>query len=169
METRLTRTTASRRVIIFAGLAVVAAIAGLLVWVSRADDRRVDAACGDWIRHRDSLRTAISETDEAVGRATSSHARRVERYYNDFDRTGAALDQWRSEGARLTGLLDRGAGDDGLDHDLAFALTEAGGGVAELQRLIESSEPSEVKDWLPELSARFQNVDDLCLAAARAD
>ena len=57
-----------------------------------------------------------------------------------------------------TGSLERGA---------VSAFRYAEEGVAELLDLIEHERPGFVADWLPELEARFQNVDDVCLSAAR--
>lgn len=37
----------------------------------------------------------------------------------------------------------------------------------ELQSLIEKSEPSVVSGWLPEMGARMQGFDDICLSVAR--
>ncbi|MDP3894385.1 hypothetical protein [Nocardioides sp.] len=136
-------------------------------WLQSADVRRVDAACDTWLEHRESLRTAISETDEAVGRAEADGADNIPDYFNDFDSTHATLDQWRSIGAGVHDGLD-GSGDASrLERGAERAFHHARSGVVSLEELIEFGSPDEVEDWLPELAWRFQSVDDSCLAAAR--
>ena len=61
-----------RRVVLAVALMVVVAGAW---WVRGADERRVDAACDTWLQHRESLRTAVSESEEAIGHSTNAHER----------------------------------------------------------------------------------------------
>lgn len=147
-------------------LLLIVLVAGML-WLRGADERRVNHACDSWLEHRGSLRWVLSETDEAVGRAQAQGKGRVSEDYNDIDRTLGYLDEWRGVGPAVRKNLDGSRDASGLERgaDSAFGFVDEGLDV--LADLIQNGSPSEVADWLPEMSARFQTVDDVCLAAAR--
>lgn len=151
------------------GAAVLLPIAVSVWWRTGADERRVDASCDTWLEHRESLRTAVSETDEAIGRAAADHASRIGDYYNDVDTTRAAIESWRAESPGVLDALDHDRDASRLERGAVSSLEEVESGVAELDDLIEAGRPREVALWLPELDARFQIVDDVCLAAARGN
>lgn len=57
-----------------AAVLVVALVIAAAGWYTHSDERRVDAACGTYLQHRGLLRAALSETDEANGRAVHAKA-----------------------------------------------------------------------------------------------
>jgi hypothetical protein len=147
-------------------LLVLVVAAGLL-WMRGADERRVNDACGTWLEHRGNLRWVLSETDEAVGRAKAHGDKHARSQFNDVDRVLASIAGWQTVGPRVRHDLDgsKDASDLERGADSAFGFVDEG--LGELRNLIEYGSPSELMFWLPEMSARFQNVDDVCLAAAR--
>lgn len=148
-------------VIVFVGIA-----SGLFWWESGVDVRRVNAACDAWLQDRNMLRNALLETDEAIGRAEADHARRIGPYYNDRDETVGQLAAWYMRGGDATKNLNRDS-ESSLERAAQFSLAESEGGVATLVSYVKSQEPQVVADWLTEVSARFQGMDDVCLDAAR--
>ena len=155
----------SRRIVVgAAAVLVIALVIAATWWYTRSDERRVNAACDTYLQQRGLLRAALSETDEATGRAVDAKADRMEdQYFNDADEVRSWIDQWLRESPSVI---------DSLDHDkdrgAVQSLTFVEQGFAELQSLIEKSEPSEVVDWLPEVGARMKGFDDTCLWAARS-
>jgi len=137
------------------------------MWMRGADERRVNAACDTWLEHRGSLRWVLSETDEAVGRAEDQGLKHASHQYNDIDRTLAYIEDWQSVGPGVERKLDGSQDASGLERgaDSAFGFVDEGLDV--LVTLINSGRPSELADWVHEMSARFQTVDDVCLSAAR--
>jgi hypothetical protein len=162
---RLTRD--RRRVALVAAAALVLAAAAALWWMRGADERRVDAACGTWLQQRAQLRTASSESVEAAERARAAHASRAAPYFNDLESTSAALERWSGTSPAVVGSLHAGEDASEMERSTVDALRHIESGVAELRRLISHGSAAGVLDWVPELDARFQNLDDLCLIAAR--
>jgi len=160
----------SRRVVVGAAVVlVIALVTAATMWFTHADERRVNAACDTYLQQRGSLRSALSETDEATERAVGAKADRTDdQYFNDADAVRSWIDQWLRESPEVIDSLDRDKDASSLDHDAVRSLTFVAEGFAELQSLIEKSEPSEVADWLPEVGARMQIFDDTCLYAARS-
>jgi hypothetical protein len=151
----------SRR-IVFAVASILVLVAATTWWLTQADERRINAACDTYLEHRGLLRSALSETDEALGRAVDAKADRLEdQHFNDADAVRSWIDQWLREGPDVIDSLDD-------DRDTIQSLTDIEDGLVELQSLIEQSEPSELANWLPEVGARMQNFDDTCLWAARS-
>jgi hypothetical protein len=157
-----------RRVVVIVGAALVVVVAASLFWVRGADERRVNAACGIWLEDRESLRTALSESDEAVGRARAAGAAGTKDYFNDFDSTSAALRQWLVDSPGVIGSLDRSSDSSNLERGSVSAFEHVQSGIVELQQLIDHGKPAEVSTWIPEMDARLQGVDDVCLMAARS-
>lgn len=157
-----------RRVVVIVAAALVVVAAASLFWVRGADERRVNAACGTWLENRESLRTALSESDEAVGRARGAGAGGTKDYFNDFDCTSAALRQWLADSPRVIGALDGSSGASDLERGSVSAFEHVQSGIVELQQLIDHGKPTEVSTWIPEMDARLQGVDDVCLTAARS-
>ena len=153
--------------LLIVAVVVVAVIAGSAWWLNGADERRVNAACDTWLHHRDSLRAVLTETQEAVERADSADAVSAVGYFNDVDTTRAAITQWARESPRVLESLDQSDGASQLERGATFSLDSVQSGLVELQGLIDESPPEEVAYWLPAVEAQFQNVDDVCLAAAR--
>lgn len=118
-------------------------------------------------RHRESLRTVITESDEAVGRAQAAHAASADEYFNDVDASLAALRQWESLSPAVRDSLDRSNGASALERGAISSFLFAQSGITQLREMIEHGDPDQLANWTPEVSARFQNVDDVCLAAAR--
>lgn len=149
-------------------------VAGLLIavgavwWFSGSDERRVNAACGTYLEHRDSLRAVLTESDEAVGRATAAKAGSTVPYFNEVDRVDAWVEQWMSESPRVIDSLDQGDDASSLERGAVSSFTHVESGLTELRALLEDAAPAEVAQWLPEVAARLQNVDDVCLSAARS-
>lgn len=151
-------------------LAVLVAVSGALWWsAEHGAVRRVDSACGTWLTHRDALRNALSQTDEAVGRAREARAPRVGDYFNDEERTRGDIGGWLTVGPGVLASLRHDRGASSFERDAARAFDASDDGLVELERLIDDERPSSVASWLPELQARFQMIDDSCLYAARAD
>ena len=153
-----------RRVVLAVALMVVVAGAW---WVRGADERRVDAACDTWLQHRESLRTAVSESEEAVGRARHERARELPSHFNNADQTLADLRRWLEVSPGVRRTVDEGDDASNLERGAGSAFGFAEDGVTELLRLIEHEGPGDVADWLPAVEASFQSVDDSCLSAAR--
>lgn len=160
----------SRRVVVGAAVVLVIALAiATSWWFTHADERRVNAACDTYLQQRELLRSALSEADEANERAVAAKADRTEdQYFNDADAVRSWIDQWLSESPGVIDSLDHDKDASGLERGAVFSLTLLEEGFAELQSLIEKSEPNEVADWLPEVGARMQLFDDTCLYAARS-
>lgn len=158
----------SLRVLLIIGGLLVSLVAGGIWWLAGADERRVNAACDTWLEHRDSLRTVLTESDEAVGRATAAQASSTVGYFNDLDLVRASLEQWLNTSQRVMNSLERGDDASGLERGAVSSFGFVGSGLTEFQGLLDGDEPAEVARWLPELAARFQNVDDVCLTAARS-
>lgn len=156
-----------RRVLLTVGGVVIAVIAASLWWLSGADERRVNTACGTWLQHRESLRTVLTESDEAVGRAEAAHAASAGEYFNGVDTSLAAIQRWEHVSPRVRDSLDRSDGASELERGAASSFFFAQSGITELHELIEHGDPDRLASWVPEVSARFQNVDDVCLVAAR--
>jgi hypothetical protein len=152
------------------GAAVVLVTAVVATWwFTQADERRVNAACDTYLEQRELLRGALSETDEAIGRAVAAKADRTDdRYFNDADKVRSWIDRWQRESPGVIDSLDQDEDASRLDRAAVPALVFIEEGFAELESLIQESEPSEVADWLPEVAARMQNMDDTCLSAARS-
>lgn len=147
--------------------AVVSALAGTWL-ISRGDERRVNAACDTYLTYRADLRTTTSETLEAMERAHDANADRVgDEYFNDAEAVRSWIDRWVEESPRVVKSLNHDEGASGLERGTIRALTQVEQGLVELKSLLESAGPLVVADWLPELEARMQGVDDNCLAAAR--
>ena len=146
---------------------VLLAVLASAWWVRGAGERRVDDACDTWLLHRDSLRTAVSESKEAVGRARDESASELPPHFNNADQTLADLRQWLAVSPGVRRTLDADDDASNLEEGAATAFRFAEDGVAELLRLIEHEGPGWVADWLPAVEASFQNVDDVCLSAAR--
>jgi alkanesulfonate monooxygenase SsuD/methylene tetrahydromethanopterin reductase-like flavin-dependent oxidoreductase (luciferase family) len=144
-------------------------VAATMWWLSGADERRVNAACSTWLQHRGSLRTVLTESEEAVGRAEDAHAAHTGKYFNDMDAIRATLAQWASQSPRILNSLDRSDSASKLERGAASSFLYVESGLTDMRKLIEAGDPKEVADWLPEVAARFQNVDDVCLFAARGD
>lgn len=159
----------SRRIIAVAAILVVVLVAAATWWFTHADERRVNAACDTYLKQRGLLRAALSETEEATGRAVDAKADRVEdQYFNDADEVRSWIHQWLGESPGVIDSLDHDKDASQLDRGAIQALTFVEQGFVELQTLTERSEPSEVADWLPEVSARMQGFDDTCLSTARS-
>lgn len=138
-------------------------------WYVRSDERRVSAACGTYLEHRELLRGALTETNEAVERAVAAKAEVTEdEYFNDADEVRAWIDQWLRQSPGVIDSLDRDQDAGRLDRGAVASLMAVEEGLVELQTLVEGSAPSDVADWLPEVAARMQGVDDTCLSAARS-
>jgi hypothetical protein len=159
---------AGRRTLLIVGGVVIAMVAATVWWLNGADERRVNAACDTWLQHRGSLRAVLTESDEAVERAENAHAASTGKYFNDVDTTRTALAQWASQSPRVLNSLDRSHGASSLERGAASSFLFVESGLTDLQKLIEGGDPEEVANWLPEVGARFQNVDDVCLSAARS-
>lgn len=152
---------------IWVGVVVFVAVASGLIWWKSGDDvRRVNAACDAWLQDRDMLRHALLETDEAIGRAEAEHATRIGPYYNDRDETLGQLTTWYTRGGDATKNLTKDS-ESSLERAAEFSLAESASGIATLVSYVKSQEPHVVADWLTEVFARFQSMDDVCLAAAR--
>ena len=149
---------------VLVGLALCAA----LVWFRGADERRVDHACGTWLGEREGLRTVLAETEEAVGRAGAEGDRDVSRQFNDLDTTLASLEQWESTGPKTRDSLHGGRDASRTERGADWAFGVVNSGVTGLHKRIDDGDPSELTAWAPEVRARFQIVDDVCLAAARS-
>ncbi len=80
----------SRQVVLVVGSVLTVAVAASILWLGGADERRVNAACDTWLDHRDSLRTALIGSDEAVGRAKAANAPTTGEFFNDVHTTSAA-------------------------------------------------------------------------------
>ena len=157
-----------RRVVLVALLAVgMLTVAGVW-WSAGADERRVDRACDTWLAQRAAMRTALDETDEAVGRAQAAHADRTADYFNDVDVTIGALDTWERASPQVVDELHGKAVASGVEASAVAGFAAVQEGVVQLRRLIEAGTPDDVGSWTAEVRARFQMVDDACLAAARA-
>jgi hypothetical protein len=157
----------SRRIVV--GAAVLALVIAATWWYTRSDERRVNAACDSYLKHRWLLRGALSETDEAIERAVDAKAGITEdQYFNDADKVRSWIDQWLRESPGVIDSLDHDKDASRLDRGAVHYLTAVEQGLVELESLIERSEPSEVADWLPEAGARMQGMDDTCLFAARS-
>jgi hypothetical protein len=152
---------------LWVGVTVVALLgAGFIWWRAGADVRRVNAACDAWFHDRAMLRSALLETDEAIGRAEADHAKRVGPYYNDRDETVGQLAGWYMRGADATKDLSKDSASS-LERAAQRSIAQSEEGVVVLVKYVRGEKPQVVADWLPEVAARFQNVDDVCLAAAR--
>ena len=160
--------TQNRRALLIAAGVAIAVVASSVWWLSGADERRVNAACGTWLEHRESLRTVLAESDEAVDRAQAAHATRTGAYFNDVDRELVALARWADLGPHVIERLDQSEGASRLERGAVTSLGFVQSGLADLHKVIEHEDPSEVAFWIPELAARFQYVDDVCLTAARS-
>jgi hypothetical protein len=160
----------SRRVIVGATVVLVSALViAATWWCTRADERRVSAACDTYLEHRELLRAALGETDEAAERALDAKSDRTEdQYFNDADKVRSWIDQWLRESPGVIDTLDQGEDASPLERGAVQSLTFVEQGFAELQSMIQKSEPSEVIAWLPEVGARMQGFDDTCLWAARS-
>lgn len=148
-------------------LGVVAGAGALFV---TADDRRIERACDRWLGQRGSMRSVVSETQEASERAIAEGDTVVMPYFNDIDQVRSVMNRWASVGPSIqNGLHDnRPGGDGGNREDSAeFTMDLVNEGVTILGDLIESGTPAAALDWLPEAEARFQAFDDICLSAAR--
>jgi hypothetical protein len=156
--------TRSRRLTAVVALVVVAGLA--LWWVRTADVRRVDAACSTWLEHRESLRTVLMETVEAVERAEAERASMTGPHFNDVEREIASLERWESLSPGVREGIDD-SDPSALEQGAAGAFEHTETAVVELHRLIEHGTPQDVDSWLPEVQAVFQGVDDTCLVAAR--
>jgi hypothetical protein len=148
------------------------AVLGLLLavttwWIRGADVRRVNDACDTWLEHRGSLRSLVSETEEAVERALEERARRTTPHFNDYDDVAASFESWQAAGPGVIDSLEDGDDASSLERGAVFGFTATGEGLVELRRLIEQEEPQWVASWISEIEARFQLVDDTCLSAAR--
>ena len=128
----------------------------------------MNAACGTWLEHRESLRAVLTESGEAVERATDAEAGDTAAYFNDVEKVGASVEQWLSETPRVLDSLDQGDDASTLERGAASAVAVVQSGLIELQALLEDADPAELGNWLPEVAARFQNLDDVCLSAARS-
>jgi hypothetical protein len=158
---------AGRRTLLIVGGVVIAMVAATVWWLNGSDERRVNAACDTWLQHRGSLRAVLTESDEAAERAEAAHAASIGKYFNDVDTTRTALAQWASQSPGVLSSLDR-HGASNLERAAASSFLFVESGLTDMQKLIEDGDPEEVANWLPEIDARFQNVDDVCLAAARS-
>ena len=150
-------------------VAVVALIALVTSWVRGADVRRVNDACDTWLEHRQSLRAAVAETDEATERAVHARDSRVTAQFNDIDTVRQWLTRWVATSPGVRESLDDDEDASALERGAVWSLGSVEDGVVELHRLIEEEEePHELASWLPEVEARFRSVDDVCLSAARS-
>jgi hypothetical protein len=136
-------------------------------WIAGADERRVNGACDAWLEQRESLRTAVSETEEAVGRARAAESTRTSHYFNDLDQSLAALRRWEELSPEVRSALDDRADASRIERGAASSFGFAQDGVTDLRALIERGDPMDLEHWVPEVRARFQDVDDTCLSAAR--
>jgi hypothetical protein len=158
----------SRSIVVGVAAALVIALAATWLF-TRSDERRVNAACDTYLQHRELLRGALSETDEAIERAVDAEADRTEdQYFNDADKVRSWIDQWLRESPGVVDSLDHDKDASRLDRGAVHSLTGVEEGFVELQSLLEKSAPNEVAYWLPEVAARMQGVDDTCLSAARS-
>lgn len=138
-------------------------------WFTRSDERRVSAACDAYLQHREPLRNALSETDEAIGRAIAAKADRTEdRYFNDADRVRSGVDQWLRDSPAILDSLDESKDASGLERGAVQYVAAVGDGFVELQSLLEKSTPNEAANWLSEAGGRMQLLDDTCLSVARS-
>lgn len=158
----------SRRVVVGVAAALLIALAATW-WITRSDERRVNAACDTYLGHREQLRGALSETDEAIERAVDAKADRTgDQYFNDADQVRSWIDQWLRDSSGVIDSLEHDKDASRLDRGAVHSLTAVEEGFVELQSLLEKSAPDEVAYWLPEVGARMQGVDDTCLSAARS-
>ncbi len=147
-------------------LAAIVLAAGVM-WFWGADERRVNHACDTWLEHREDLRWVVSETREAGERAQARDANHVSGQYNDLERALSCVDQWHAVGPAVLSRLHGSADASGLERGAHAAFESVDGGLTVLEDLIHNGSPSDVAEWLPEMGARFQFVDDVCLVAAR--
>jgi hypothetical protein len=137
-------------------------------WITGADERRVNGACDAWLEQRESLRTAVSEAEEAVGRARAAEATRTSDYFNDLDQSLAALRRWEELSPEVRSTLDDQADASRIERGAASSFDFVQEGVTDLRALIERGDAMDLEHWVPEVQARFQSVDDACLLAARS-
>lgn len=113
----------------------------------------------------------MSETDAAVARARSARAGRVGLFYDhtesvDAGRSAARI--WTSLGPRVgrSAAGDPGP-EDGRERSTRLAFERSADGVDTLMTYVRTLPPPAVEAWIPEVDARLQEIDDLCLDAAR--
>lgn len=104
---------------------------------------------------------------EAVGRAEADGDRDASRQFNNLDTTLASLERWEAVGPNAHSSLRGGDGASRLERGAESAFGFLNSGVTELHKRIKDGDSSELTAWVPEVRARFQNVDDICLAVAR--
>jgi hypothetical protein len=153
-------------------LAVVAVLLLALAfgwwWAGGADERRIDRACGEWLKERPSLRTAVAETEEAVSRAQAADSTEAGPYFNDLDTARGALELWERRSADVRAELDEGPDSSDLERSAVLAFSAVDEGVTELRDQMAHGDLDRLLIWTAEVRARFQSVDDVCLVAARA-
>ncbi len=115
------------------------------------------------------MRTVLTESEEAAGRAEADREGEgdASRQFNDLDSTLESLGRWEVVGPNTHSSLH---GDDDasrLEVGAESAFRYLNSGVTELHTRIDDGDPTALTDWVTEVRARFQNVDDICLAAAR--
>ena len=137
-------------------------------WLGGADDRRISSACDTWLEQRNSLRAVLGETEEAVGRAEAAGSTMTSQHVNNLDTTIAAIQRWNGLSPEVRASLNSGDGASRLERGAASAFGFLQSGLSELRRLLDEGDPAELSNWVPEVPARFQIVDDVCLAAARS-
>ena len=157
-------------------LANKGALIGLLVsaltasgwWLATGGERRVDAACSAWLEHRLDLRDVVSEYDEAAGRAKGSGAD-VRDELNNPDSVTAVLAKWTAASRGVRRSLEGSIEDSGdtTEESLHFFLGLVDEQLGLLDKAVATGDSIAVAAELDEASARFQAVDDICLAAAR--
>ena len=149
-------------------LVIAVLIIAVIDWFTERDERRVAGACETWLNHRDGLRTVISESEEAIGRAEASGHQDVGKDYNYLDATIASLDEWAAVGPATLDELQSGSDASSLEEDAEWAFEAVNEGVIRLRQLIDEGDPIWLADYLSEARARFQHVDDICGFAWRS-
>ncbi|MBD8868456.1 hypothetical protein [Nocardioides donggukensis] len=165
--TRTRRTRAAPPRALVATVVVALVLGSALAWFGGADERRVNGACDTWLVERAALRTVLSEAEEAVGRAEAAGDRDVSRHFNDLDRDLASLERWEAVGPGTQSSLSGDGGASRIERGAESAFGYLNSAVTGLHQRLDDGDPTELAQWVPEAGARFQNVDDTCLAAAR--
>ena len=158
-------------------LANKGALVGLLVsalaasgwWLSTGSERRVDSACGTWLEHRLGMRYVVSEYDEAAERASGSGAD-VRDELNSPDNVAGVLHGWAAASPGVRRSLDGSIRSSGAtsEENMHFALGLVDEQLDFLDEAVATGDPVRVAAELDEARGRFQGIDDICLAAARA-
>lgn len=151
-----------RQRLIAAAVAAVVVLIGAVWWIAGTDGRRAGAACDLYYGQQAPLRTTVSEVTEAAERARDAEDTTVIGYFNNINRELNTLRRWQSTMPRVEKALGDTADSDGSAAEAARTMDVLDGGVAEMQRLVEEGTPTANLDWIPELQARLQMVDDTC-------